>query len=516
MNSVFIRNYQCPGDICMLTCAVRDLKNTLPKLRINVGTSASYLWDNNPYLDRSITEQNADKVIDANYPLINRSNTHNYHFVHGFRLDLAKKLQIPIAAGPHEVDIHLSTLEKTLIRADLPERYWIINAGHKQDFTAKMWEFSRYAEVVERLKDRVTFVQIGLTEHTHNIIPGAINLVGKTDGRKLIPLMYRASGVLTGVSFPMHLSTMQTPEGYTCGRRPCVCLVGGREPITWVQQANMQALHFCSMLDCCPLGGCWKSRITPLNDGSEQDKSICTKPVQCASGQIIPKCMDMISVDDVVRVITQIEDAYNMCNCKKNKPVLVKATPKKIETVSDLVERYPAKEGGEATATPIPARRTDETRAAYLKRLKQSDNSVVKASVSAIEVKEVSAQEAATEIALEQCYLCAKKHVGRAQIFFEEYHTGYSDRDKRLIESLQITEDTVKAAFLLKEKVQAHLDMGSGELVGHSTDGGVVDDMHIQVANAIRNERLKLQDNPMYVPNFEGMLVSIQQLQYSE
>ena len=58
------------------------------------------------------------------------------------------------------------------------------------------------------------------------------------------------------------------------------------------------------MLDCCKKGGCWKSRVEPRNDGSKQDSSLCSLPVIPEGGESpIPKCMDMITADDVVRSI---------------------------------------------------------------------------------------------------------------------------------------------------------------------------------------------------------------------
>jgi hypothetical protein len=59
------------------------------------------------------------------------------------------------------------------------------------------------------------------------------------------------------------------------------------------------------MLPCCDHGGCWKSRVVPLKDNDSQDNSLCVAPVQTADGQWIAKCMEMIEVDDVARIITR-------------------------------------------------------------------------------------------------------------------------------------------------------------------------------------------------------------------
>lgn len=313
INSVFIHQHLAPGDASVLTGMVRDLKHTYPNLKINVSTTAQYLWDNNPYLDKSVTRENAERVVQANYPLINKSNEGVYNFFQTPRINLARELSLPIGSGDYAVDIHLSEVEKNTNLPDLPERYWIINAGFKSDFTNKGWEIARYAEVVHRLRGKVQFVQIGEDnkDHTHKEIPGAINLIGKTNGRKILQVIYHSAGVLTGCSYPMHLSSMVVDPKVCRKLRPCVCVLGGREPIVWVQQRNMQCLHCSGLLDCCKDGGCWKSRIEKLPDDNEKNNSLCLHPVKTPSGQTIPLCMDMITVDDVVRKIEMCEYGWN-------------------------------------------------------------------------------------------------------------------------------------------------------------------------------------------------------------
>jgi hypothetical protein len=231
--------------------------------------------------------------------------------------------------------------------------------------------------------------------------------------------------------------------------------------------------------------------------------------------------MDMISAESVAAKILQIEESF-MCNCRKSvkTTVLPKTqTQTAVKPADVAVVADPAITTRTATEPvvidTIPAKRPDETRSAYLKRLKAvvSSPSNAKGSVAP---REVSVEDAAKELALDQCYLCAKKHIGRAQSFFEEYHTGYDDRVKRLIESLRVAEGQIQEAFLLKERTQAQLDMAAGELLGGTPGGSVIDAEHVRVANLIRDERLNLQDDSLYVPNFDKMLIEVQKLQYSE
>lgn len=303
--NILLTEFQSPGDILMMTSAVRDLKRSHPELKINCKTNAQQLWQNNPNLDTSISQFNADKIIQCHYPLINRSTQGAYHFIHGFRLYLEEQLNIKIPSGDFCVDVYLSEEEKndpyiTKIVDDKP--FWIIDAGYKNDFTCKMWEFARFQEVVNKTSDKIRWIQIGSLEHNHQILENVINLVGKTNHRQLVNLMWRASGVLTPVSYPMHLATMQWKD-HPNEKRPCVVIAGSREPAVWEQYTPHQFIHNCGALDCSRKGSCWKSRIEKLHDGSNQDNSLCLHPILTKSGQKIPLCLDLISVEEVIRRI---------------------------------------------------------------------------------------------------------------------------------------------------------------------------------------------------------------------
>lgn len=120
----------------------------------------------------------------------------------------------------------------------------------------------------------------------------------------------------------------------------------------------------------------------------------------------------------------------------------------------------------------------------------------------------------AENIALKNCYLCTKKHLARAQEFFQEYHTGYPDYIKNLVHSVKVAEDRVRAAFLWYQKAMAQMNMAEGELVGKDANGLTMREEHLSLANRIRTERLKLSDDPMHIPDFDQLLVDVNILQY--
>ena len=305
---ILLRHRRSPGDILMLTAAVRDLKRAHPYLEVNVDTTVPSLWQNNPLLSREVSTENADRVIDIEYPLINRSDELPYHFIHAFRKELQLQLGVSIPQGSFRPDVYLSDDEK-LPHPLLSEvgPYWLIDAGYKKDFTLKNWGLSRYQEVVDILGDTVRFVQIGENnpDHVHRKLRGVCDYVGRTGIRDLMRLMYHASGVLTPVSFPMHLSAaLPLPDG---GIRPCVVIAGAREPAHWEQYPGHVYFQNVGMFDCCHDKSCWRSRAVALNDGSDCDNSLCLRPFCGDDGETVGSCMAAVEPAVVASAIFQFQ-----------------------------------------------------------------------------------------------------------------------------------------------------------------------------------------------------------------
>jgi ADP-heptose:LPS heptosyltransferase len=304
VRKLILRNFLSPGDLVMLTAALRDLHRCYPgKFRTDVRTSCPALWENNPWLTPLDEKDPGVRVITCNYPMVHRSNEAPLHFIHGFIEDLNQKLDLSIRATAFKGDLHLSDLEKSwtsqvreIVGEDLP--FWIVVSGGKVDFTAKWWDPARTQKVVDHFRGRVLFVQVGEQGHHHPPLRNVIDLRGKTDLRQLVRLVYHSQGVLTGVSAPMHLAAAVEVKGGRPKNRPCVVVAGGREPSQWEAYPHHQYLHTNGALLCCDNGGCWKSRVRPLGDGDKADESLCVDPVGP-----LPRCMDMITAEDVIRRI---------------------------------------------------------------------------------------------------------------------------------------------------------------------------------------------------------------------
>ncbi|MEX3935872.1 glycosyltransferase family 9 protein [Paraburkholderia phymatum] len=306
MKKLILRNFQSPGDIVMLTAAVRDLHAAYPgEFATDVRTPCPAIWENNPHLT-PLREQDRDvKVYDCHYPLIHQSNHAPYHFLHGFIDYLNRQLGLAIRPTRFCGDIHLAAREKAWISqieelVHQPVPFWIVVCGGKRDFTIKWWSPERYQAVVDHFAGRIQFVQVGEAGHQHPPLRNTIDLRGKTDLRQLIRLVHHAQGVLCPVTLLMHLAAAVEVKRGMPKNRPCVVVAGGREPPHWEAYPHHQYLHRAGALKCCDDGGCWKSRVRPLGDHSQNDRpeNLCIDVV----GQL-PRCMELVTAGDVIRAI---------------------------------------------------------------------------------------------------------------------------------------------------------------------------------------------------------------------
>jgi FkbM family methyltransferase len=344
-----LRSFQSPGDIVVLTAAVRDLHLAHPgQFVTDVRTTAPALWENNPYI-KQLDERDAGiERIDMHYPLIHQSDRRPCHFIHGYVQFLEQRLGVTIPVTRFAGEIHLSSAEQAapspLAKLGHEGPFWIVMAGGKYDFTAKWWNPAHYQAVVDHFRGRVQFVQCGEAGHWHPRLTGVVDLVGRTSTREFVLLMHHAAGVLCPVTFAMHLAAAvpmpapaPSPEGRGSGVRnlrregewpareerntpapqpspegrgrlggfrPCVVVAGGREPAHWEQYPGHQFLHTIGALDCCAAGGCWRSRCQTVGDGDAKDRQdVCAYPVQVAPDLRIARCMEMIEPRDVIRAI---------------------------------------------------------------------------------------------------------------------------------------------------------------------------------------------------------------------
>jgi ADP-heptose:LPS heptosyltransferase len=304
MEKLILKNFQSPGDILMLTAAVRDLHACYPgRFQTDVRTSCPDLWLHNPHLTPLREDEPGVREIECHYPLIDRINAVPYHFLHGFIEHLNESLGLQVKPTQYRGDVHLSDEERrwfervVAAKGEVPH-YWLFASGGKYDYTIKWWSPLRYQEVVDHFQGRIEFVQVGEDTHHHPPLERVIDLRGQTNLRQLLRLMYHAQGAISAVSLLMHLAAaVETAPGMP-QNRPCVVIAGGREPAHFTFYPHHQYLHTGGALLCCDNGGCWRSRVKPLGDGDSKDQELCIDVV----GEL-PRCMHMISAADVIHAV---------------------------------------------------------------------------------------------------------------------------------------------------------------------------------------------------------------------
>jgi ADP-heptose:LPS heptosyltransferase len=312
-HAVIIKNGLSPGDVLVMSAAIHSLHRIYPGRFITaVETGIPSVWDFNPDVVsvEQAKEQKAeylnwpkdDKGHDELYPAINQCNQHAAHFMEAYCQSIGKALGVHIPLVTNRPHVYISNREKTWINQcedtfQYKGKFWLVNAGRKTDFTTKFWGTENYQAVIDALRGKIVFVQVGSTEHHHPPLRNVLDLRGKTDVRQLIRLAYHAEGAIGGVTFLQHL--MAALE------KPYVCILGGREPVQWNQYPFQQTLHTVGMMACCRHGGCWKSRTVALNDGGEQDKSLCENPI--LGGDPLPRCMAAIAPSEVVNAVLRYQ-----------------------------------------------------------------------------------------------------------------------------------------------------------------------------------------------------------------
>ena len=303
---LILRNFLSPGDLVMLTAAVRDLHCGHPgRFLTDVRTSCPELWEHNPHLTPLREDDPQAEVIDCQYPLIDLADQVPLHCLHGFAEFLGARLRLNLRPTLFHGDIHLSDEERRwkstiheLAGLDLP--FWIVNAGGKFDYTAKWWDARRHQRVVDHFRGKILFVQVGEIGHHHPPLRHVVDLRGKTDLRQFVRLVHHAQGVVCGVTALMHLAAAVPRRVDRPAARAAVVIAGGREPTHWEAYPHHQFIHTIGALRCCATGGCWRARVRALGDGEKSDEpeNLCVD----VAGEL-PRCLDMITAAEVIRRI---------------------------------------------------------------------------------------------------------------------------------------------------------------------------------------------------------------------
>jgi hypothetical protein len=311
-----LKHKLAPGDTVVFTGLIRDLKRTYgDRMAIDAISNFPDLWKHNPYLTplRHDTPGVREIRLDYSQGITKPGQREKVHFLTWFHRNFTLQTGLPVPVLESKPDLHLSDYEKQT--PPISGRYWVIFAGGKTDVTIKHWGYSRYQEVVDRLRGYgLTFVQSGAVkankdvQHIHPPLRNALNLVGWGGIREMMWQIYHAEGVICPITCGMHMAAAFD--------KPCIVIAGGRETPAWEAYVNSfpgsfgpdalpvtvphRYLHTVGLLSCCQDIGCWKSLVVPLPG---KKKLLCEKPTVAENDQPLAQCMADIQVDHVVEAV---------------------------------------------------------------------------------------------------------------------------------------------------------------------------------------------------------------------
>ena len=318
-SKLLIRNTQSPGDIVVLSAAIRDLHLRHPgkfDVSLSVSPGAEHVYYHNPYIKKvspAAGRGTKGTQFVAHYPLIKQCNQQRKHFLWGFIEHMNNKLHTDIKLTDFRPDLHVSAEE--IAQPLIQPPYWVFLSGGKTDFRTKIWSQKYWEQVVASTKGDIRWVQCGGGSKNHIMhekISGVhAYMVKQTKLRDFIRLIYHADGVVCVVTAAMHIAA--------AFNKPCVVIAGGREPWWWEAYTNENRLvnmrygnprwqipanddyvehtflHTMNQLSCCKNKGCWKSKLNKPASG-------CKNIVEIG-GQKLPKCKAMITPDMVINSV---------------------------------------------------------------------------------------------------------------------------------------------------------------------------------------------------------------------
>lgn len=295
-----LHQWQCPGDLTVMTMAIESLHRQYPgQFVTDVKTNHNELFAHNPHVTTLVGGDVRDVPMHCNS--INESHI-PHHFGESFCRTLGDALGLPLRLQTNRPHLYLSEAEQ--LRDVVREKtghvgpYAVIVNGFKDDAPVKWAGTDLYQSVVDEHRGRITFVQIGAEpdkHHHHPRLSGVLDMVGKTSLRELLCVCSRAAfgiGGITSVGLIM-----------AAWQKPYVCLIGGREPLSWIHYPTQISLNVLGLLPCCRTNACWRNTVT----GSDAGKR-CVLPVLDAGGDTVPACMAMLKTAAIDAVDVLIDD----------------------------------------------------------------------------------------------------------------------------------------------------------------------------------------------------------------
>jgi ADP-heptose:LPS heptosyltransferase len=277
---ILITNYQSPGDGVILSAAIETLHQQYPgRYRTSVQTIAGEMWLHHPRVHPPmLAECPRELRIESHVKTCDRP----LHVMEIMTRRLGELLGVPLELRVIRPYLYLSKEE--IANRPIEASYWLIHTGY-DDSPLQCWGHERFQKVVDMLKGKVQFVQVGAGSR----LSGVIDKAGMTI-RQLMTLVHHSRGGLGGTSFLQHLCAAL--------QRPFCAINGGWESVDRAQYPMQTWLAVHGALDCCRQSGCRRS-----------EQSECAHLEHEPAGAV-GRCMAMIRPVDVAGVIANYWDNW--------------------------------------------------------------------------------------------------------------------------------------------------------------------------------------------------------------
>jgi ADP-heptose:LPS heptosyltransferase len=284
---VLLKSNEAPGDMLVLTAAFEAIaKFHAYKYTFKVQCCAPEIFQHNPHCSEFARP---DRVIDVEHTPSWEADTRDARFISSYTEWLGDALGIKVRSAVTKPRIYLSPAELAAPRV-IAEPYAVICSGYKPDGPLKNWGHGNWVAVSNWIQRQgLKVVQVGLAHHVHQRLPGAIDMIGKTNTRELFLLAFHS---VYGCGHESYLSHI-----YAAYARPFACLAAGLCSRTWAAYATEQYVTRQGTMGCCRTGGCGKHKLLGAEDG-------CVYPDQVA-GEGVPGCLARITPAEVIAAIEQ-------------------------------------------------------------------------------------------------------------------------------------------------------------------------------------------------------------------
>ena len=305
------------GDTLALLPFVKDFTEQRPNDRLFVSwTTSNMLW--HKQRDLVFSHLNCLEKYDGVTPvdktvLITAKNSLPEIGKHSSILDRPyaafEKIGVCIEKHTNRVPWDFKPGEIDILKYSDKKPFAIVNVGFHAIVSSKNWGVIRYQELVDRLRDKINFVQVGETVingFRHDRLDGtSMCLLNQTTIPQLAVLMHRADFVFTNVTGTNIFATIPSYK-----KRHVFTFCGNREPSRFFDRIKSDDLDYRLLRSNNDYSECFEEHedycnVFPVGK--------CKHQVHLSNGETICACFNDITVDSVVAQVNEIlEQEFHM------------------------------------------------------------------------------------------------------------------------------------------------------------------------------------------------------------